>query len=121
MKLLLDEMFSPDVAQALRDRGHSVEAISGSPNLEGSDDDDVMRAARSQRRALVTNNVRDFRPRHHRAIMPGEAGHFGMIFMPGAQPRSKADLGRIVATLEREFERFPGEQDLKNRETWLAR
>ena len=34
--------------------------------------------ARAERRAIVRNNVRDFRPLHVEAVMPGGPGHFGM-------------------------------------------
>jgi len=56
------------------------------------------RRARSEHRAVVTNNVRDYLPLHNEAITPGGPGHFGMIFMPGAYRRTKVDTGRIVAS-----------------------
>ncbi|HEY6781390.1 MAG TPA: DUF5615 family PIN-like protein [Thermoleophilaceae bacterium] len=75
----------------MRDRGHDVEAIDGQPAYEALSDPEVLDLARSQRRALVTNNLVDFRPLHYEAVVPGGSGHFGMIFMPGVaggvQPR----------------------------------
>jgi len=47
--------------------------------------------ARAERRAVVTNNLRDYRPLHSDAITPGGPGHFGMVFMPGGYRRTKAD------------------------------
>jgi hypothetical protein len=38
----------------------------------------------------VTSNLRDYRPLHYEAIMPGGPGHFGMIFMPASYRRTKA-------------------------------
>jgi len=119
VKLLLDEMLSPAIARELRSRGHDVEPVAGHPDREALPDPEVMALARSQRRAVVTNNLRDFRPLHHEAITPGGAGHFGMIFMPGTYRRTRADTGRIVAALEEILVRHPGEEDLRNGEAWL--
>lgn len=119
MKLLLDEMLSSAIAQQLRDRGHDVEAINGHPLHESLSDAEVMDVARSQGRALVTNNLVDFRPLHHEAITPGGPGHFGMIFMPGTYRRTRADIGRIADALEAKLAQFPGDRDLANGEAWL--
>lgn len=119
VKLLLDEMLSPAVAQQLRKRGHDVQAVKGNPLHEALSDRDVMDVARTERRAVVTNNLVDFRPLHHEAITPGGPGHFGMIFMPGNYRRTKADNGRIVKALEDKLTQFPGDDDLANGETWL--
>lgn len=119
MKLLLDEMLSPAIAQRLRDRGHDVQAIKGHPPHEAMSDPEVLELARAQGRAVVTNNLVDFRPLHHEAIAPGGPGHFGMVFMPGNYRRTKADIGRIVDALEAMLAAFPGDNDLANGETWL--
>ncbi len=119
MKLLLDEMLTPDIARELRARGHDVEAVSGHPAWEALSDSEVMAIARAERRAVVTNNLRDFRPLHHEAVVPGGPGHFGMIFMPSAYRRTKNDIGRIIAALEAKLAEYPGEGDLANGETWL--
>ena len=119
VKLMLDEMLSPAIAQQLRDRGHDVETIKGDPLHEALSDPEVMNLARAQGRALVTNNLVDFRPLHHEAIAPGGPGHFGMVFMPGDYRRRKADTGRIVKALEAKLAEFPGDGDLVNGESWL--
>lgn len=118
MKLLLDEMLSPDIAEQLRQRGHDVQAIAASEHA-AFDDPEVLDIARSQQRALVTNNVRDFRPLHIAAVQPGGAGHYGMVFMSGDFRRTKADIGRIVAALEAKLKAYPGPDDLANAEEWL--
>ena len=119
MKLLLDEMLSRRIAEQLRTEGYDVEAVNGHPEREALADPDVMNLARSERRALVTNNLVDFRPLHHEAIAPGGPGHFGMVFMPGSYRRTKADVGRIVTALTGKLTEYPGEADLANGETWL--
>ncbi len=118
MKLLLDEMLSPAIARELRARGHDVEAIAGHPNREALADAEVMALARAEHRAVVTNNLRDYRPLHSDAIVPGGAGHYGMIFMPGAYRRTKNDTGRIIAALEAKLRNYPGDNDLAGGEDW---
>ena len=118
MKLLLDEMLSPDIAEQLRVRGHDVQAIAASEHAE-LDDPEAVELARSQPRAVVTNNVRDFRPLHIAAVQPGGAGHHGMVCMSGNFRRTKADIGGIVAALEAKLRAYPGLEDLANAEEWL--
>lgn len=119
VRLLLDEMLSPVIAQQLRDRGHDVQAIAGHPLHAALSDREVMDLARGQDRALVTNNLVDFRPLHHEAIIPGGPGHFGIVLMAGNYRRTKADTGRIVTALEAKLAEFPGDRDLADGETWL--
>jgi predicted nuclease of predicted toxin-antitoxin system len=75
VKLLLDEMLSPAIARELRQRGHDAEAVCGHPDREALSDPEVLALARAEHRAVVTNNLRDFRPLHHEAITPGGRGH----------------------------------------------
>jgi hypothetical protein len=119
VRLLLDEMLSPVIARELRARGHDVHAVAGHPEREALSDPDVLALARAERRAIVTNNIRDFRPLHVEAVLPGGPGHYGMIFMPGTYRRTKNDIGRIVAALEAKLGQYPGEEDLVNAEEWL--
>jgi len=119
VKLLLDEMLSPAIARELRSRGHDVEPVAGNPHREALPDPEVLALARAERRAVVTNNLCDFRPLHHEAVTPGGAGHFGMIFIPGGYRRSRADTGRIIAALEAILTAHPGEDDLANGEASL--
>jgi len=119
VKLLLDEMLSPVIARELRERGHDVESVAGNPGREAMSDTEVLALARAEHRTIVTNNLRDYRPLHNEAIVPGGDGHFGMIFMPGTYRRTKADIGRIIAALEAILAHHPGENDLANGEAWL--
>jgi Domain of unknown function (DUF5615) len=59
VKLLLDEMISPEVAERLRAQDHDVEAVAGS-SLGGLGDAEVFAAAQDQGRALVTYNRDDY-------------------------------------------------------------
>jgi hypothetical protein len=75
--------------------------------------------ARAERRAVVTNNIRDFRRLHVEAVLPGGPGHYGMVLIPGTYRRTRNDIGRIFAALEARLGQYPGEEDLVNAEEWL--
>ncbi len=119
MRLLLDEMLSPVIARELQARGHDVQAVAGHPNLQALPDPDVLALARAEHRALVTNNLRDFRPLHYEAISPGGAGHYGMIFIPGTYRRTKNDTGKIITALDAILTDHPAADALADAETWL--
>lgn len=63
MRLLLDEMWSHEIALQLRRRGHDVIAVT-EPEHETHygrlDDDVVLERAQEDGRAVVTENVGDF-------------------------------------------------------------
>ncbi|CAN0449613.1 unnamed protein product, partial [Phaeothamnion confervicola] len=54
-------MLSPAIAEQLVVRGHDARAIAGDAALRGLSDPDVLAVARREGRALVANNVVDFR------------------------------------------------------------
>jgi hypothetical protein len=60
LKLLLDTHHSPLIARALGEDGHDVLAAAGDPTLARLEDDDLLRAAMQDARALVTENAKDF-------------------------------------------------------------
>ena len=120
MRLLLDEMLSPQIARTLHERRHDVVAIQERREWVSSDDDRVMVLAREEHRAVVTSNVRDFRPRAATAALPGGPGHYGVVFLPVTYRRTRADIGRLAAALEEELAAHPGERDLESQEAWLG-
>jgi hypothetical protein len=119
VKLLLDEMLSPAIARELRERGHDVLAVAEHPGWAALSAPEVLAVARTERRAVVTSNLRDCRPLHSDAITPGGPGHFGTVFMPGSYRRTKADTGRIISALEAKLTEYPSDEDLENGECWL--
>ena len=60
--LLLDEMFSDDIAGRLRKRHHDVLAVVADPDLVGLPGSQILTEAAAGGRALVTANVKDFVP-----------------------------------------------------------
>jgi len=102
VKLLLEEMISWRIAVELRKRGHDVVAVKRDrPELEQQLDLSVLEAATAEHRAVVTNNVRDFRVAHERALARGDT-HYGVVYtFDDSLPRNKAAVGLWVRTLER--------------------
>ena len=102
MKLLLDEMYAPAVAEQLRARGHDVVSVhdDGYRRLEGASDEEIFAAALGEDRALVTENVPDFRLLEAEALGRGET-HTALLFTTSRQfPRGEpATTGRLVEAL----------------------
>lgn len=100
MKLLLDEHYSPEIARQLRARGHDVAAVTERPGLSGRADRVHFAAMASERRAIVTEDVGDFRPLLAQALRAGEPT-FGLVCVsPRRFPRRAADLGHVVTALD---------------------
>ena len=103
MRLLLDEMYSAVVAEQLRARGHDVVSVHDPDHrrLEGLPDEEVFAAALAEERALVTENVPDFRRLEADALARGEA-HAVLVFTSNRQfPRGEpATIGRLVEALD---------------------
>jgi hypothetical protein len=97
-RLLLDEMFSPAIAAALRDLGQDVIAVAERPDMRAMSDQEVFAWAASQGRWLLTENVKDFRPILLRAL-PAEAAVTGLLCTSSRSfPRSRKNPGpRIQA------------------------
>lgn len=101
MKLLLDEMWPPALAGALRERGHDVVAVAELPELRGRPDETIFKEAHRQGRVIVTENVLDFRPLAATAARAGRT-YPGFIFTSNrAFPRaSRRTAGRLVLALD---------------------
>jgi uncharacterized protein DUF5615 len=79
VRLLLDVHHSPAVATALTASGHDVIAAATDPVLTKASDEDLLRAAARDERAVVTENARDF-DRIVRAWAARGDHHAGVIF-----------------------------------------
>ena len=69
--LLLDEMFSPVIAAELSKLGHDVIAVVDRPDLRSESDEEIFAWASTDKRRLLTENVKDFRPIMLRALPTG--------------------------------------------------
>lgn len=113
-------MFSPLIAAELRARGHDAVAITEHDEWQSLSDPEVIALARTERRAVVTANLRDFRPLHAQLVAPGGDGHAGMVFVPTSIRLTRAATGNIGEALEVPLGQYPGDADLANGETWIA-
>lgn len=98
MRALLDEQLSPILAQALRDRGLDVVAVSERPDLIGAGDRRLMEIATDEERAVVTNNIKDFRPLAAEFLVGGRV-HGGLVLLPSARSRSKGAIGALATAI----------------------
>jgi hypothetical protein len=98
--LLLDEMFSPAIAQLLVVRGIDCHAVAARPLLRSLDDHDVIETALEEGRILATNNVADFeilRRRREADARPVP----GFIYTSDERfPRNRAFVGQVADALE---------------------
>jgi predicted nuclease of predicted toxin-antitoxin system len=103
VRLLLDEMYSPVVAEQLRARGHDVVSIHDRMyhRLRGVPDAEVFAAARAEARVVVTDNIADFRQFEAEALAGGDEPPL-LIFTTNRQfPRADAaTIGRLVLALD---------------------
>lgn len=119
MRLLLDEHISPNVAASLRERGHDVVAVAERTELRGRRDIDVLIAASAERRAVVTEDVRDFRTIAARRLSSRKP-HSGVVLVPQrAFPRRRDGFGRLIRALDALLAAHPGDDDLVGDVIWL--
>ena len=78
--VLLDEMFSDDIAQQLRAKGYDVTSVVADPALVGLPDEQVLAYATTEGRALVTANIKDFVPLDGRYRAASQS-HAGLILI----------------------------------------
>lgn len=78
--LLLDEMFTDDIAQQLRAKGYDVISVVADPALISLPDDQILGYATTEERALVTANIKDLVPLDGRYRAAGQS-HAGLILV----------------------------------------
>jgi Domain of unknown function (DUF5615) len=118
MRLLLDEQLSPEIAQQLQGRGHDVLSVVEA-GLRGQEDGALLSWASSQERAVVTNNIRDFRPLHAN-YLSASSTHYGIILLPSSKFSLRLEaLGTIVIALDRFLSEHPQAGELVGREIFL--
>jgi hypothetical protein len=99
-RLLLDEMFSPAIAAALRDLGHDVIAVAESADLRAMTDEEVFAWVTAQHRWLLTENVKDFRPILLRALQADTSATGLLCTSSRAFPRSRKNPGPLIQALD---------------------
>jgi Domain of unknown function (DUF5615) len=109
LKLLIDEMYPPAIAEQLRDRGGDAQAVTERAELRSLGDGALFDLAQQEQRALVTENIADYAllaDAYDRRTRP----HHGLMFVsPGGCPRgSRRTIGRMVTALDRLLREHPG-------------
>ncbi|HCU91862.1 MAG TPA: hypothetical protein DHU96_03645 [Actinobacteria bacterium] len=116
-RLVLDEMFSPAIAAALRDLGHDVVAVAERGELRAMTDEEVSAWATAQGRWLLTGNVKDFRPILLRALQT-ETPATGILHTSSrAFPRSRKNPGPLIQSQHAWLRAGPPEAPIT--EDWL--
>jgi Domain of unknown function (DUF5615) len=120
VRLLLDEHYSPKIARQLRTRGHDVVAVVERADLLGLSDDELFRRMAQERRAIMTNNVKDFVPLASHAAVAAD-DHYGLLFTSdSSMPRRSDTIGRLVDALDGFLRRYEGEENYRNQVQWLS-
>lgn len=108
VKLLLDEMHAPSVADALSEQSFDVAAVAAEVELRGMPDDEVLAYAAAAERALVTENVIDYVPLAEQWATDGRT-HAGLIFT-NAKRFNRATIaypGNLITALKRFLDHPP--------------
>jgi hypothetical protein len=119
LKLLLDEMYPPAIAEQLRDRDHDTATVTERTELRGLSDANLFAVAQSEQRAIVTENIDDFSVIADDHDQHGQA-HFGLVLVsrssyPRGRPRT---IGRMVTALDQLLGEHPEETPTSMRH-WL--
>ena len=117
MRAILDEQLSPQIAVLLRQAGHDVDAVADREDLVGRSDRIVLEVACGEGRAVMTNNVKDFRPLAAEWLAQGRV-HAGLILLPSTRTRTRHAIAAIAAAIENVFHDHP--DGLSGSERWIA-
>lgn len=107
MKALLDEQLSPLIARLLRERGLDVVAAAERSELIEASDREVFDTATREQRAVVTNDIKDFRPIAAERLADGR-GHAGLVLLPASRSRSRNAAGALADAIEALIRAHPG-------------
>lgn len=116
VKALLDEQLSHLIAGVLRERGLDVETVTERADLAGASDQEVFDVATREQRAVVTNDIEDFRPLAAERVADGR-GHAGLILLPANRGRSRDATGALADEIEAVMRAHPG--GLAGMEHWI--
>lgn len=97
LRLLLDEMYPPLFARALRDRGHDAAAVVSHGALAGGSDAALLALATSERRVLVTENARDLVALATALAQRGRS-HAGIVLVNARRFPRRLDAAASFAT-----------------------
>ena len=117
MRALLDEQLSPEIAVRLRQAGYDVVAVAERDDLAGSSDRVLLDVANHEGRAVITNNIKDFRPLAAERLAQGRT-HAGLILLPSSRTRTRAAVAGLATAIEQVLSTHP--HGLKDSERWVG-
>ena len=116
MRAILDEQLSTQIAMLLRKAGYDVDAVADREDLVGRNDRFILEAACREGRAVVTNNIKDFRPLAAEWLAQGRV-HAGLILLPSTRTRTRHAIASVAAAIENVLRDPDG---LRGSERWIG-
>ena len=116
MKVLLDEPLSPQIAALLRQAGHDAVAVTEHVDLVGSIDSTILEVATGEGRAVVTTNIKDYRPLAALQLAQGRT-HGGLILVASTR-RTRAAVTVLASAIEKVLHDHP--DGLTSSERWIG-
>jgi hypothetical protein len=98
--LLLDEMFSDEIAEQLRAKGHDVRSVVADHTLVALPDDQILIEATAAGRALVTANIKDFVPLDVQYKAMGRTTAGLVLVSTKTFPQGRSFVGAIISALD---------------------
>ena len=117
MRAILDEQLSPQIAVLLRQAGYDVDAVADREDLVGRSDRIILELECSEGRAVVTNNIKDFRPLAAEWLAQGRA-HAGLILLPSTRTRTRPAVADVAGAIENVLREHP--DGLSGSERWIG-
>ena len=99
MRAVVDEQLSPQIAGLLRKAGYDVDAVADRDALVVRSDRVVSEVACREGRAVVTNNIKDFRALAAEFLAQGRV-HSGLVLLPSARTRTRAAIAAVASAIE---------------------
>jgi predicted nuclease of predicted toxin-antitoxin system len=120
VRLLLDAMYAPVIADQLRRRAHDVVSAHERDRLEEASDEALLAIATSERRAIVTENIHDFMDLDAEYRQAGRQ-HCGIILTTnkGYSRHPSGGVGQLVTALDAWLRDHPEEATEDSTIWWL--
>lgn len=99
MRLLLDEMIGPRVADALREHGVDAVGVVERTDLRSLPDDAILAQAHEDERILITRNISDFAQLDHEWRAKSRLHHGLVMVTEQAFPQNRNLVGALVRAL----------------------
>jgi predicted nuclease of predicted toxin-antitoxin system len=117
VRAILDEQLSPQIAVILRQAGYDVDAVADREDLAGCNDRIFFQVACGEDGAVVTNNIKDFRPLAAEWLAQGRV-HAGLILLPSTRTRTRHAIAAVAAAIENVLRNHP--DGLSGSERWIG-